>query len=72
MLRSKGSWWNFPFSAFSRESSPLVPRGFGGPKFLENSQEKFLANEDENAYVQLEVFGDPAPKVQWFKVKGGG
>ena len=40
------------------------------PKFLENSQNKFLANEDENAYVQLEVFGDPAPKMQWFRVRG--
>ena len=32
-------------------------------------QNKFLANEDENAYVQLEVFGDPAPTAQWFRVK---
>ena len=31
-------------------------------------QNKFLANEDENAYVQLEVFGDPAPTAQWFRV----
>ena len=46
---------------------PLVPRGFGGPKFPEDAQNKFLANEDENAYVQLEVFGDPAPKAQWFR-----
>ena len=39
------------------------------PKFLEDSQNKFLANEDENAFVQLEVFGDPAPKAQWFRVR---
>ena len=32
-------------------------------------QNKFLANEDENAYVQLEVYGDPAPTAQWFRVK---
>ena len=31
-------------------------------------KDKFLANEDENAYVQLEVFGDPAPTISWFKV----
>ena len=37
------------------EANPLVPRGFGGPKFPEDTQNKFLANEDENAYVQLEV-----------------
>ena len=46
-----------------------MPRGLASaPKFLENSQDKFLANEDENAYVQLEVFGDPAPAVEWFRV----
>ena len=39
------------------------------PKFLENSQNKFLANEEENAYVQLEVFGDPAPSIKWFRWK---
>jgi len=50
------------------DQTPLVPRGLASaPKFLENSQDKFLANEDENAYVQLEVFGDPAPKVQWLR-----
>ena len=106
------------------EAKPLVPRGFGGPKFPEDvqvshtfcwmdvllqSQEawfhqfekwngpntvpqkcclfdeseshyswykilqnKFLANEDENAYVQLEVFGDPAPTAQWFRVTNRG
>ena len=47
-----------------------MPRGLASaPKFLENSQDKFLANEDENAYVQLEVFGDPAPTVEWFRVR---
>jgi len=50
------------------EANPLLPRGFGGPKFPEDVQNKFLANEDENAYVQLEVFGDPAPTAQWFRV----
>ena len=39
------------------------------PKFLEDSQNKFLANEEENAFVQLEVFGDPAPTAQWFRVR---
>ena len=24
--------------------------------------------KDENAYVQLEIFGDPAPTVTWLKV----
>ncbi|XP_023322319.1 twitchin [Eurytemora carolleeae] len=49
------------------DSSPLVPKGFGAPKFPECCQDKFLANEDENAYVQLEIFGDPAPTVKWLK-----
>ena len=58
-----------PFSFAVRDQTPLKPRGLASaPKFLENSQNKFLANEDENAYVQLEVFGDPAPKAQWFRV----
>ena len=89
------------------EANPLIPRGFGAPKFPEDVQvfpetgmlminkcksksyvglafskkqiymmcyaiilqNKFLANEDENAYVQLEVYGDPAPTAQWFRVK---
>jgi hypothetical protein len=25
-----------------REATPLVPRGFGAPRFLEKSQDKFL------------------------------
>ena len=51
-----------------REHSPLKPRGLASaPKFVENSQNKFLANEEENAYVQLEVFGDPAPSITWFR-----
>eukprot|EP00092_Neocalanus_flemingeri_P000855 GFUD01000912.1.p1 GENE.GFUD01000912.1~~GFUD01000912.1.p1 ORF type:complete len:2609 (-),score=679.76 GFUD01000912.1:80-7906(-) len=50
------------------DQTPLKPRGLASaPKFLEDSQNKFLANEDENAYVQIEVFGDPAPKAQWFR-----
>jgi len=54
------------------DQTPLVPRGLASaPKFLENSQDKFLANEDENAYVQLEVFGDPAPTVEWFRGENG-
>ena len=24
--------------------------------------------QDENAYVQLEIYGDPAPTVTWLKV----
>ena len=41
----------------------------GSPKFSKEAQDKFLANEEENAYVQLEVFGDPPPKVEWFMVR---
>ena len=33
----------------------------------DNVQNKFLANEEENAYVQLEVWGDPAPSIAWFR-----
>ena len=51
-----------------RSHAPLQPRGLASaPKFPENSQNKFLANEEENAYVQLEVFGDPAPSISWFR-----
>ena len=53
---------------FHREHSPLKPRGLASaPKFVENCQNKFLANEEENAYVQLEVYGDPAPTITWFR-----
>ena len=51
-----------------RSHAPLQPRGLASaPKFPENSQNKFLANEEENAYVQLEVLGDPAPSIAWFR-----
>ena len=51
-----------------RSHAPLQPRGLASaPKFPENSQNKFLANEEENAYVQLEVWGDPAPSIAWFR-----
>ena len=60
----------YVFSFSFRDQTPLLPRGLASaPKFLENSQDKFLANEDENAYVQLEIFGDPAPTVEWFRVR---
>ena len=30
--------------------------------------DKFSSTEGETAYVIFEVTGDPAPKVEWFKV----
>ena len=34
---------------------------------IEVTSPQFLANEEENAYVQLEVFGDPAPSLAWYR-----
>jgi len=30
-------------------------------------QDKFSGNEKDNIFIHLEVFGDPPPKVEWFK-----
>ncbi len=30
-------------------------------------QDKFSGSEKENIFMHLEVFGDPPPKVMWFK-----
>ena len=29
--------------------------------------DKFSGSEKDNIFIHLEVFGDPAPKVMWFK-----
>ena len=61
-------WWKEFNQISCREHSALKPRGLASaPKFVENCQNKFLANEEENAYVQLEVYGDPAPTISWFR-----
>ena len=30
--------------------------------------DKFSGSEKENLFVMLEVFGDPVPRVEWYKV----
>lgn len=46
----------------------MQPRGKEA-KFIEKPQDKFSGVEKENVFIFLEVFGDPVPKVDWFKVK---
>ena len=54
------------FQDWDRESTPLKPKG-GDAKFLPKQLEKFSGEEGENIFVQLEVEGDPVPKIEWFK-----
>jgi len=52
--------------ATPEESTPLKPKG-GEAKFIKGALEKFSGEEGENIFVQLEVEGDPVPKIEWFK-----
>ena len=52
---------------WDRASTPLKPHGEGPAKFVAKPQDKFSGSEKENIFVHLEVFGDPPPKVMWFK-----
>lgn len=54
---------------WDRCSTPLKPVG-DVAKFIAKPQDKFSGNEKDNIFVHLEVFGDPVPKVLWFKVRG--
>ncbi len=53
---------------WDRTSTPLRPNGTEA-KFVAKPQDKFSGNEKENIFIHLEVFGDPPPKVEWFKVR---
>ena len=54
---------------FDRQSTPLKARG-DVAKFVAKPQDKFSGNEKDNIFVHLEIFGDPVPSIQWFKVSG--
>lgn len=51
---------------WDKESTPLQPRGKEA-KFTAKPPDKFSGNEKDNVFVILEVFGDPIPKIEWFK-----
>jgi len=48
------------------ESTPLKPRGKEA-KFPSKPLDKFSGTEKDNVFVQLEVEGDPIPKVEFYK-----
>eukprot|EP00096_Caligus_rogercresseyi_P014915 TRINITY_DN737_c0_g1_i1.p2 TRINITY_DN737_c0_g1~~TRINITY_DN737_c0_g1_i1.p2 ORF type:complete len:893 (-),score=284.60 TRINITY_DN737_c0_g1_i1:6951-9629(-) len=52
--------------SWDKESTPLSARGKEA-KFVAKPQEKFSGSEKDNIYVNLEIFGDPVPKVEWYK-----
>ena len=67
-------WWiylwfyyNFLFQDWDRASNPLVAKGTD-VKFPGKPCEKISGNEGQTIYIQLDVEGDPPPKVEWFKV----
>ncbi len=31
-------------------------------------QDKFSGNEKDNLFVNFEIFGDPVPRIEWYKV----
>ena len=45
-----------------RGSAPLVPR------FSESTPSHFVADIGDNAFCSVEVVGNPAPQIEWFKV----
>ena len=55
----------FVSKATSLKASGSVPLL---PKFSETVPLHFVANDGDNAFCCLEVVGNPAPKIEWFKV----
>ncbi|QQP35499.1 Uncharacterized protein FKW44_023746, partial [Caligus rogercresseyi] len=45
--------------------STLGPRE--GGQVCGQAPRKFSGSEKDNIYVNLEIFGDPVPKVEWYK-----
>ena len=60
-------YYNFLFQDWDRASTPLVAKGTD-VKFPGKPCEKISGNEGQTIYIQLDVEGDPPPKVEWFKV----
>jgi hypothetical protein len=58
--------------SFDRTSTPLKPRAgaedLKDAKFVEKPQVKFSGTEKDNMFIQFEIFGDPVPKIEWYKV----
>ena len=63
----------FRFQSFDRNSTPLKPRpnekNEPDARFVAKPPDKFSGSEKENLFVMLEVFGDPVPRVEWYKVR---
>ena len=63
----------FRFQSFDRSSTPLKPRpnekNEPDARFVAKPPDKFSGSEKENLFVMLEVFGDPVPRVEWYKVR---
>jgi len=57
--------------SFDRTSTPLKPRpnekSEPDARFVAKPPDKFSGSEKENLFVMLEVFGDPVPRVEWYK-----
>ena len=53
--------------SWDNESTPLQPNGEGPAKFIDKPCDKWSGQEKETIFAQLEVFGNPVPKVTWFK-----
>ena len=60
-------YYNLIFQDWDRASTPLVAKGTD-VKFPGKPCEKISGNEGQTIYIQLDVEGDPPPKVEWFKV----
>jgi len=56
-----GAEWNW-----DKESTPLQARG-KEPKFADKPCDKWSGSEKETIYCMLEVWGDPAPTVEFYK-----
>ena len=57
----------FLLQEWDRESTPLKPKG-DAAKFPGKPCEKISGNEKQTIFIQLDVEGNPPPKVEWFKV----
>ena len=53
--------------SWDNESTPLQPCGEGPAKFIDKPCDKWSGQEKETVFCQLEIFGNPVPKVTWFK-----
>lgn len=53
--------------SWDRESNPLKPRPGTDVKFADKPCDKWSGSEKETLFCMLEVWGDPAPSVEFFK-----